>query len=153
MNKICTSAPRMATGASHGPMHIPRDSQIGGQTFPQQGSPVRFRQLVQGTGMTSSHKLRFLLGLAALGLPAQETHCFCLGESPHTHRELEVCHKAFLGTVLGEGLSSPLSPANMRGTKRKPHRGEGDTCYCVPVWIWQPFGGRQVVVQLLSNHP
>lgn len=66
-------------------MHVPRDSQIRGQTFPLQGYRVCLQQLVRGTDMTSSHKLRFLLGLAALGLPAQETHCFCLGESPCGH--------------------------------------------------------------------
>jgi len=73
----------------------------------------------------------------------------------HTHaqRELEVCDKGFPGTPLEEGLSSLLSPANLKGTKQKGHRGERDTSYCVPVQIWQPFGERQFVVQLLLNHP
>lgn len=147
-------------GASCGPTHISRDSQIRGQTFLQQGSPVQ--ELVQGTGITSRHKWMFLPGLVFLRLSPQETHCFCLRDSScgqimpwqgmEAHTHTWGATKTFLGTTLRERHSSLLKADNVKGSKQKPQRWEMDTCSCITVWIWQHFAGRQLTVQLLSHH-
>lgn len=130
INKNYSSA-RVVTGASWGPTHIPRNSQVREQTFLQQGSPVQ--ELVQGTGITARQKWRFLPGLVSQRLSTQETHCFYLGESScgqampwqgmdaNTHTQGAA--KAFLGTTLRERHSSPWKLIMWRGASKS--HGEG----------------------------
>lgn len=148
-------------GASCGPTHIPRESQIRGQTFLEQRSPVQ--ELVQGRGIASRHKWRFLPGFVFLRLSPQATHCFCLGEGScgqampwqgmdaHTH--IGGAAKAILGTTVRERHSSLLKADIVKGIKQKPQRGDMATCCCITIWIWQHFAGSELTVQFLSHHP